>query len=162
VAKEAAANGSRHVSLFFLSSAASPSGGWIATFLPFRSRLRRLPGRAPERVWHDRIGSSTKPLEDIRVTPLQIGSSRRQGREYPPGAGSVFNPKARDGREILVAGSVLGSGTTDSDCARLRLRAGASKLWAGRMARGHRARSRCLELGFEVDLESGLTVPAAG
>jgi hypothetical protein len=107
VAKEAAANGSRHVCLFFLSSATYPAGGRIATFFPFRSCLRDTPGRAragaarPYTVEHH-------PLDLVRVTSLQIGLSRHQGRQSPPGADSVANPTVQAGREILIAEKSLG------------------------------------------------------
>jgi hypothetical protein len=135
VAKEAAADGSRHVSWLFLSSASDAAKGSIATFFPSRSHLRSSPGRAPEPVRRldrrDRIRFNTKALAGVQVTLLRIGFSRHQGPEHSPGAGWVAKEKMQAGREILIVGDVFGSGTTDSDCARPRWRAGASKGWTG-------------------------------
>jgi hypothetical protein len=155
VAKGATADGSRHVCLFHLSSATHAAGGCIATFFPFRS----APGCAPERGRHDRIQFNTRPLDAVRVTPLQLEFSRHQRREYPPAAGRVAHSNVQTRGGILIVGRFFGSGTTDSDCSRLPVQAGAPKRWAAKTCCRPRAGSRCLELGFA---ESGLTVPTAG
>ena len=80
-------------------------------------------------VLHSRV------LERRRETQSQIGLTRHQRRENLRGAFAVARPKEIAGREILLVDDVFTTGTTVSECARVLLRAGASKVFVATVAR---------------------------
>ncbi len=70
-----------------------------------------------------------------RETRSQIGLSRHQRRENMRGAFAVPHPPSVEGREILLVDDVLTTGATAAECARVLLRAGASRVWVATVAR---------------------------
>ncbi len=74
-------------------------------------------------------------LQRRRETESQIGLTRHQRRENIRGAFVVDRPQEITGREILLVDDVFTTGTTVSECARVLLRAGASKVFVATVAR---------------------------
>jgi ComF family protein len=74
-------------------------------------------------------------LERKRETASQIGLTSHQRRENLRGAFGVAQPEAVKGRELLVVDDVYTTGATVSECARVLLRAGATKVWVATVAR---------------------------
>jgi ComF family protein len=93
-----------------------------------RSALKLLPmgGRF-------RLGE--RVLERRRDTPTQTGLTTHQRRENMRGAFAVAQPEAVRGQEVLVVDDVVTTGATVSECARVLLRAGATKVWVASVAR---------------------------
>lgn len=74
-------------------------------------------------------------LERRRETQSQIGLTRHQRRENIRGAFAVAKPEQIVSREVLLVDDVFTTGTTVSECARVLLRAGASKIYVATVAR---------------------------
>jgi len=107
----------------------------------------------------DRLVLSAKILERHRHTQSQNGLTRHQRRENIRGAFVVANPEALSGREVLVVDDVFTTGTTVSECARVLLRAGASKVWIAPLARTLKGDAQHADA--ELD-EIGMTMAAHG
>ncbi len=82
-----------------------------------------------------RLAMHSRVLERRRETQSQIGLTRHQRRENLRGAFAVSRPEEIAGREILLVDDVFTTGTTVSECARVLLRAGASKVFVATVAR---------------------------
>lgn len=102
---------------------------------------------------------NAKILERRRDTQSQTGLTRHQRRENIRGAFFVSTPEALSGREVLVVDDVFTTGTTVSECARVLLRAGASKVWIATVARTLKADVQHADT--EMD-QSGMTMAAHG
>ncbi len=76
-----------------------------------------------------------KVLERKRDTPSQTGLTTHQRRENMRGAFAVAESEAVRGQEVLVVDDVVTTGATVSECARVLLRAGATKVWVASVAR---------------------------
>jgi ComF family protein len=74
-------------------------------------------------------------LQRLRPTESQIGLTRHQRRENIRGAFGVPEPEEIAGQEVLLVDDVFTTGTTVAECARVLLRAGASKVWVATVAR---------------------------
>ncbi len=74
-------------------------------------------------------------LERKRETASQIGLTSHQRRENLRGAFGVAHPEAVKGGEVLVVDDVYTTGATVSECARVLLRAGATKVGVATVAR---------------------------
>jgi ComF family protein len=107
----------------------------------------------------DRLVLNAKILERCRDTQSQTGLTRHQRRENIRGAFVVAKPEALSGREVLVVDDVFTTGTTVSECARVLLRAGASKVWIATVARTLKADAQHADI--ELD-EIGMTMAAHG
>jgi len=70
-----------------------------------------------------------------RETGSQIGLTRHQRRENLRGAFAVENPARIANRNVVVVDDVYTTGATASECARVLLRAGASRVWVATVAR---------------------------
>jgi len=70
-----------------------------------------------------------------RDTESQIGMTSHQRRENLRGAFAVARAEEVNGREVLLVDDVLTTGATAAECARLLLRAGASKVWVATAGR---------------------------
>jgi ComF family protein len=81
------------------------------------------------------MASQSGVLERRRETQSQTGLTRHQRRENIRGAFVVTRPDQISGREILLVDDVFTTGTTVSECARVLLRAGASKIYVATVAR---------------------------
>jgi ComF family protein len=86
------------------------------------------------------IGGNTLRLESgvlvrRRNTESQIGLTRHQRRENMRGAFAVTRREAVKGREVLLVDDVFTTGTTVSECSKVLLSAGASKVWVATVAR---------------------------
>ncbi len=82
-----------------------------------------------------RLAMHSRGLKRRRETQSQIGLTRHQRRENLRGAFAVSRPEEIAGREILLVDDVFTTGTTVSECARVLLRAGASKVFVATVAR---------------------------
>lgn len=81
-----------------------------------------------------------------RETQSQIGLTRHQRRENIRGAFVVARPEEISGHEILLVDDVFTTGTTVSECARVLLRAGASKIFVATVARTLKADAQGADL----------------
>jgi ComF family protein len=99
-------------------------------------------------------------LERRRETQSQTGLTRHQRRENIRGAFAVARPDDVGEREILLVDDVFTTGTTVSECARLLLRAGASRVWVATVARTLKADAVHAEL--EPEVEAGMRMAAHG
>jgi ComF family protein len=106
-----------------------------------------------------RLALNAKILERRRDTQSQTGLTRHQRRENIRGAFLVAKPEALGGQEILLVDDVFTTGTTVSECARVLLRAGASKVWVATVARTLKADAQHADM--ELD-EAGMTMAAHG
>jgi ComF family protein len=70
-----------------------------------------------------------------RDTESQIGMTSHQRRENMRGAFAVSRADEVNGREVLLVDDVLTTGATAAECARVLLRAGASRVWVATAAR---------------------------
>jgi ComF family protein len=82
-----------------------------------------------------RLRLETGALARRRNTESQIGLTRHQRRENMRGAFAVGRRDAVKDREILLVDDVFTTGTTVSECSKVLLRAGASKVWVATVAR---------------------------
>lgn len=85
-------------------------------------------------------------LERKRDTHSQTGLTSHQRRENVRGAFVVALDAVR-GREVLVLDDVVTTGATVSECARVLLRAGASKVWVASVARTLKVSAQHAEIG---------------
>jgi ComF family protein len=85
-------------------------------------------------------------LERKRETPSQTGLTRHQRRENVRGAFGVVQPDAVRGHEVLLVDDVFTTGATVSECARVLLRAGATKVWVATVARTLKAAEQHVEI----------------
>jgi ComF family protein len=74
-------------------------------------------------------------LRRVRPTESQVGLTPHQRRENMRGAFAVPDATAVRDRGILLVDDVLTTGTTAAECARILLRAGATKVWVATVAR---------------------------
>jgi ComF family protein len=70
-----------------------------------------------------------------RETESQIGMTNHQRRENMRGAFAVARAEEVNDKEVLLVDDVLTTGATAAECARVLLRAGASKVWVATAAR---------------------------
>jgi ComF family protein len=82
-----------------------------------------------------RLALRSGVLERRRETQSQTGLTRHQRRENIRGAFIVVTPEQIVGRDVLVVDDVFTTGTTVWECARVLLRAGASKIYVATVAR---------------------------
>jgi ComF family protein len=92
-----------------------------------------------------RLELSPHLLERRRVTQSQIGLTQNQRKENLRGAFRVAKRDNVEGREVLLVDDVFTTGTTVSECARVLLRAGASKVWIATVARTLKTNVRAAE-----------------
>ncbi len=92
-------------------------------------------------------------MERLRETRSQTGLTRHQRRENLRGSFAVITPGEIVGREVLLVDDVFTTGTTVSECSRVLLRAGASKVVVATVARTMRidAQGGDLAPGFIKD-----------
>jgi len=106
-----------------------------------------------------RLALNAKVLERRRDTQSQTGLTRHQRRENIRGAFVVGKSEELSRREVLVMDDVFTTGTTVSECARVLMRAGASKVWIATVARTLKADAQHADT--ELD-EIGMTMAAHG
>ena len=92
-------------------------------------------------------------LQRRRETESQIGLTRHQRRENIRGAFVVSRPQEIAGRDVLLIDDVFTTGTTVSECARVLLRAGASKVLVATVARTLKHEVKGIEVTQTVDGE---------
>ena len=92
-------------------------------------------------------------LQRRRETESQIGLTRHQRRENIRGAFVVSRPQEIAGRDVLLIDDVFTTGTTVSECARVLLRAGASKVLVATVARTLKHEVKGIEVAQTVDGE---------
>ncbi|MGA8865494.1 MAG: phosphoribosyltransferase family protein, partial [Candidatus Sulfotelmatobacter sp.] len=90
-------------------------------------------------------------LERKRETQSQTGLTSHQRRQNLRGAFAVAQPEAIRGQEVVVVDDVYTTGATVSECARILLRAGASKVWVATVARTLKASAQHAEMGPQAE-----------
>src|SRR5262249_29395041 len=105
------------------------------------------------------IGNQGLPFDSTvlirrRNTESQIGLTRHQRRENMRGAFSIVNRAAVQDREVLLVDDVLTTGTTVSECSKVLLRAGATKVWVATIARTVKAEVQIGEVGEMVSIQA--------
>jgi len=114
--------------------------GFNQSELIARAALKLSPRR-------ERYSLATTVLQRQRETQSQIGLSRHQRRENMRGAFAVKQAGKIKDKPILLVDDVFTTGTTASECARVLLRAGASRVYVATVAR-------------TLKIEAQITVPA--
>jgi len=114
--------------------------GFNQSELIARAALKLSPRR-------ERYSLATTVLQRQRETQSQIGLSRHQRRENMRGAFAVKQAGKIKDKPNLLVDDVFTTGTTASECARVLLRAGASKVYVATVAR-------------TLKIEAQITVPA--
>jgi ComF family protein len=94
----------------------------------------------------DRFNLCAGAIVRKRETTSQIGLTRHQRRENLRGAFGVAQAAAVKGHEVLLVDDVLTTGATVSECARVLLRVGASKVWVATVARTLKIASHYAEI----------------
>lgn len=112
------------------------------------------------KISHGKMTLHSRVLQRRRETESQIGLTRHQRRENIRGAFLVAKPQEIAGREILLVDDVFTTGTTVSECARILLRAGASKVFVATVARTLKNEVKGIDLSHTADEER--TLAAAG
>jgi ComF family protein len=128
----------------------------IVVPVPLHARKLRQRGfNPPELIAHHaiKVGAGNcrmvlhaRALARRRETQSQIGLTRHQRRENLRGSFAVARPEEITGREILLVDDVFTTGTTVSECARILLRAGASKVFVATVARTLKADAKGIDL----------------
>jgi ComF family protein len=94
-----------------------------------------------------RLHLRTDIFERKRDTPSQIGLTGHQRRANLRGAFAVTKPEEIKGREVIVVDDVYTTGATVSECARVLLRAGATKIWVATVARTLKISAQHTDIG---------------
>jgi ComF family protein len=94
-----------------------------------------------------RLRLRTDIFERKRDTASQIGLTSHQRRANLRGAFEVNNPEVIKGREVIVVDDVYTTGATVSECARVLLRAGATKIWVATVARTLKISAQHADIG---------------
>jgi ComF family protein len=128
-----------------VSGMESGSSPWVVVPVPLHARKLRQRGFNQSELIaqhavkvaarRGRLVLNPGVLQRRRETQSQIGLTRHQRRENLRGAFAVPRPEEIAGREILLVDDVFTTGTTVSECARVLLRAGASKIFVATVAR---------------------------
>ncbi len=95
----------------------------------------------------ERYHLCSQVLERKRETTSQVGLTSHQRRANLRGAFAVADAQSVKGREVLLVDDVYTTGATVSECARVLLRAGASRVSAATVARTLKVSAQNLELG---------------
>jgi ComF family protein len=85
------------------------------------------------------LAISTRVLARRRATSSQIGLTRHQRRANLRGAFAVIAAEDISARDVILVDDVFTTGTTASECARILLRSGASRVFIATVARVLRA-----------------------
>ncbi|MGA9306617.1 MAG: ComF family protein [Candidatus Sulfotelmatobacter sp.] len=99
----------------------------------------------------DRLHLCAGVLARRRDTASQIGLTSHQRRENLRGAFAVAQPELVKGREVLVVDDVYTTGATVSECSKVLLRAGATKVWVATVARTLKISAQHAEIGPEAE-----------
>jgi predicted amidophosphoribosyltransferase len=96
-------------------------------------------------------------LERKRETKSQIGLTIHQRQENVRGAFAVRRAQEVNGREVLLVDDVCTTGATVSKCARVRRRAGATKVWVATVARTLKLASKYGEMKPAVGVSADVS-----
>ena len=115
-----------------------------------RIAIKLSPGSA-------RLQLRPSVLQRRRETQSQTGLTRHQRRVNVRGAFGMSRPEAVKGREVLLVDDVYTTGATVSECARVLLHAGATKVWGATVARTLEASEQRVEIQLPADAADGAT-----
>ena len=118
-----------------------------------RSRVAEAFGR--------KIRLETAALIRRRATEAQFGLTLEQRMAQVKGAFRVMFPDRVKGREVLLVDDVLTTGATVSECARVLLRAGATRVYVATAARAMKHANDSASELVRQSMEGGVTVGAA-
>lgn len=82
-----------------------------------------------------KLMSAHNAMARVRDTDAQFGLNPQQRRANLRGAFRVRQPEGVKGREVLLVDDIMTTGSTARECARVLLRAGATKVWVATVAR---------------------------
>jgi ComF family protein len=94
-----------------------------------------LIARAASKYFEQKLAIAPDTLVRHRETVSQVGLSREERIENMRDAFRVADPRAVQGRSVIVVDDVMTTGTTLSECARVLKEAGAERVWAATVAR---------------------------
>jgi ComF family protein len=124
---------------------AMPVGTIAVVPVPLYSRKRGERGfNQAEMIARDALKRLARPkrfelcarvLQRRRDTASQIGLDREQRRKNLHGAFAISDPGRILKRDVLLVDDVLTTGTTAAECARVLLKAGATRVWVATVAR---------------------------
>jgi ComF family protein len=117
-----------------------------------RSEVAEVLGR--------RIRLETAALIRRRATEAQFGLTLEQRMAQVKGAFRAMFPERVKGREVLLVDDVLTTGATVSECARVLLRAGASRVCVATAARAMKHANDSASELIRSSMEGGITVGA--
>ena len=107
-----------------------------------------------------RFRLAERVLDRKRDTQSQTGLTTHQRRENMRGAFAVAQAEVVRGRNVLVVDDVVTTGATVSECARVLLRAGATKVWVASVARTLKASAQHGQAGPVADGRSDEEIAA--
>jgi ComF family protein len=108
----------------------------------------------------NKLQLKTGALERCRETSSQTGLTRHQRRENLRGAFVAARPDEATGRQFLLVDDVFTTGTTVSECARILLRAGASKVFVATVARTLKAEASFTTMQKTTDASMAMAANA--
>jgi len=87
-----------------------------------------------KKVWPGLV-TAHRAMERVRDTDAQYGLTPHQRRKNLRGAFRIVDTEAVRGKEVLLVDDIMTTGATARECARVLVRAGATKVWVATLAR---------------------------
>jgi ComF family protein len=129
-----------------LFAARERSRGFNQSKLLAGSALKRL--RKLRRGWKLKI--DTKSFARVKDTRALFTMQPHERRKSLRGAFRVLNAEAVRGHEVLLIDDIMTTGATARECARVLLRAGATKVWVATVAKAQPESVRTLRTSEDI------------